>query len=56
MFNKLDTVEVQTEFLTKRLVQLNQEMLQQTKILSDIEEKIAKDSKKQILQELVSYY
>ncbi|PKY18101.1 hypothetical protein RhiirB3_490113, partial [Rhizophagus irregularis] len=47
-----DTVQVQVDFLTERLNQLNQEIRQQTKILSDIEEKIAADSKKQILQDI----
>ncbi|GBB96916.1 hypothetical protein RclHR1_02870014 [Rhizophagus clarus] len=47
-----DTVQVQVDFLTERLNQLNQEIRQQTKILSDIEEKIAADSKKQILQDM----
>ncbi|RIA85235.1 golgi-body localization protein domain-containing protein [Glomus cerebriforme] len=47
-----DTVQVQIDFLTERLNQLNLEIKQQTKILSDIEERITADSKNQILQNM----
>ncbi|CAG8485249.1 13696_t:CDS:2 [Funneliformis caledonium] len=40
-----DTVKVQIDFLTERLNRLNQEISQQTKILSNIEERITADSK-----------
>ncbi|CAI2176329.1 12348_t:CDS:2 [Funneliformis geosporum] len=40
-----DTVQVQIDFLTERLNRLSQEISQQTKILSNIEERITADSK-----------